>query len=166
MNDLIAPSYIRGKTIAENLTNFGGRNGEVSFMAPQPASIVDRLPLRNPGDLRDLYSLSFDDILDYLVALGRELRIESNGFLQEALEHSYAMADQTPPLLRWQYSQLPLLFNRAALIEAAEMTVGIRFLEGWNPITTTDGKIASIRALGSRALHVVAGNSPLLSGIT
>jgi hypothetical protein len=166
MNDLIVPTFIRGNTIEQNLIRFGGRGGDASFLSPDPMTIIDRLPLANPGDLRDLYAITFDEIVDYLVALGTQLNLQTNAYLQEALEHSYAMADQTPPLLQWQYSQLPQLFKRDFIIEAAELPIGIRYLEGWIPTKMTDGRVASVRALGSRALHVVAGNSPVLSGIT
>src|SRR5207244_244604 len=44
--------------------------------------------------------------------------------------------------------------------------LGIRVLEGWNPTKMTDGRVVWIRAIRSRALHVVAFNSPLPSGIT
>src|SRR5882724_3642872 len=166
MNDLIVPTFIRGNTIDEKLVRFGGRGGDASFLSPDPMTIIDRLPLANPGDLRDLYAITFDQIVDYLVELGTQLNLQTNPYLQEALEHSYAMADQTPPLLQWQYSQLPQLFKRDFIIEAAELPIGIRYLEGWIPAKMTDGRVASVRALGSRALHVVAGNSPVLSGIT
>jgi hypothetical protein len=166
MTDVIAPSFIRGHAIERNLTRFGGRGGEASFLAPDPMTLIDRLALRDPGALRDLYALKFEEIVDYLVALGTRLNLNGNMFLKEALEHSYAMSDQTPPLLRWQYGLLPQLFKRETIIEAAEVPIGVRFLEGWNPIKMTDGRVASIRAMGARAVHVVAGNSPLLSAIT
>ena len=166
MNELIVPTFIRGTTFEQNLVNFGGRGGDASFRSPDPMSIIDRLSLANPGDLRDLYAITFDEIVDYLVELGTQLNLRTNVFLQEALEHSYAMADQTPPLLRWQYCQLPQLFKRDFIIEAAELPIGVRYLEGWVPAKMTDGRVASVRAMGSRAVHVVAGNSPVLSGIT
>ena len=165
-NRITVPAFIRGETIADSLVRFGGRNDEAEFFAPDPMSIIGRLPLRDPGQLQALYALSFDDIVDYLVGLGERLTLKSNELLQQALENSYAMSDQTPSLLRWQYSMLPHLFTRAAIREAAEIPIGIRYLEGWNKIAMTDGRLASIRAFGARAVHVIAGNSPLLSGIT
>jgi hypothetical protein len=166
MTELIVPSFIRGRLYDQNLVRFGGRGGDAEFLAPDPSTIIDMLPLANPGDLRDLYSITFAEIVDYLVELGTQLSLRTNIFLQEALEQSYAMADQTPPLLRWQYDQLPQIFQRDFIMEAAELPIGIRYLEGWVPTKMTDGRLASIRAMGSRAVHVVAGNSPVLSGIT
>ena len=168
MTELIVPSFIRGTLYATRIwVRFGGRGGDAQFLAPDPLAIMaDILPLANPGDLRDLYSISFAEIVDYLVELGTQLNLRTNVFLQEALEQSYGMADQTPPLLRWQYEQLPQIFQRDFIMEAAELPIGIRYLEGWVPTKMTDGRLASIRAMGSRAVHVVAGNSPVLSGIT
>jgi hypothetical protein len=166
MNAITAPTIVRGVLVTRDLVSFGGRGGEASFLAPDPLKLLERLPLRDPGGLRDLYDLTFGDIADYLVELGTRLRLDRNPFLQEALEQSYAMSDQTPPLLRWQYSTLHQLFTRAAIYEAADVPIGIPFLEGWNKVTMSDGRVASIRAIGARAVHIIAGNSPLVAGVT
>ena len=166
MAKFTAPAFIRGTLVTDNLVEFGGRDGISAFLAPDPASIMDRLPLKDPGSLRELPALSFDDILDYLVELGSRLNLRDNAFLQEALDNSYAMSDQTPPLLYRQYATLPDLFTRELLSEAAEASIGIRYLEGWNPMQMGDGRLAHVRAFGARALHIVAGNSPFVSAIT
>ena len=70
MNEPIAPTVIRGEVIDSDLIEYPGRGDVMTFMAPDPRKIVDRLPLASPGDLADLYDLSFDDILDYLEELG------------------------------------------------------------------------------------------------
>lgn len=166
MQSFNAPAYIRGQLVTDNPVQFGGRDGESAFFAPDPLTLVDRLPLRDPGSLRELYALGMDDILDYLVELGSHLHLSSNAFLQEALENSYAMSDQTPPLLHRQYATLPFLFDRDMLREGVDVPIGIRYLEGWVPTKMADGRVASVRAFGARSLHIVAGNSPLVSAIT
>ena len=47
----------------------------------------------------------------------------------------------------------------------AEQTVGIDYLETWVPSTLVDGRTAHIRAFGSRQLHIVAGNAPIISAM-
>lgn len=166
MGNLIGSAFIRGEVVTSNLINFGGRDGQASFQSPDPDTIIDRLPLHDLTALKPLYDLSFDDIVDYLVELGHSMELSKNEFLQESLEYSYAMSDMTPPLLQRQYRALPMLFTEAAVREAADVPIGIKFLEGWQSIQMHDGRVASIRAFGSRALHIVAGNSPIISALS
>ena len=53
-----------------------------------------------------------------------------------------------------------------AAIAEAEHTVGIPYLEGWVERTMTDGRRAAVRAFGARAVHIIAGNSPLIAALT
>src|ERR1700733_5715252 len=163
MTEMIAPSAIRGQLIAEDLVSFGGRGGDTQFLAPPPMKIVSRLPLRNPGDMRSLYTLKIDEIIDYLVELGKVLDLSKNELMQEALEHSYAVTDLTPPILRWQYSLINHFLSRNMVRDYIEVPIGIRYVEGWQKTTLSDGRVVSIRAMGARALHIVSGNSPITS---
>jgi hypothetical protein len=47
--------------------------------------------------------------------------------------------------------------------EYAESSVGIAYLDGWVSKRMGNGALASVRAFGARAAHVVAGNSPTVS---
>ena len=47
-----------------------------------------------------------------------------------------------------------------------DATIGIDHLEGWVEQKLVDGRRQRIRAFGSRAVHIVAGNSPVLSGVS
>lgn len=138
----------------------------MEFLSPDPNSIVERLPLRNPGDMRKLYSLTIDDIIDYLVELGSALDVSRNAHMQEALEQSYAATDLTPAILRWQYSLIGHFFQRDMLRAYIDVPIGIPFVEGWQKTTLPDGRIASVRAMGSRCLHITAGNSPITAIIS
>jgi hypothetical protein len=164
--DVVAPAFIRGETIRDDLVSFGGRGGEAEFAAPDPAGLLTRLPLRELTDLSDVHDLSFDEIADCLAELGPALALERNTLLVEALEHSDAWSDLTTPLVRASFEQLPSLFTREAVTEIAEMTVGIKYLDGWVDHPLVDGRLASIRAMGARAVHIVAGNSPLISALS
>jgi hypothetical protein len=163
---IIAPAVIRGQVITDNLVPFGGRGGDMEFLSPDPASIVDRLPLRNPGEMKRLYTLSIDDIIDFLVELGQQLDLSRNAHMQEALELSYAATELTPPILRWQYSLIQQYFTRDMVRGFIDVPIGIPFVEGWQPVTLADGRTASIRAMGARCLHITAGNSPMTALIT
>jgi hypothetical protein len=166
MSKVVAPAVIRGQVITDDLVSFGGRGGEMEFLSPDPETLVDRLPLRNPGVMRRLYTLSIEDIIDYLVELGQRLDLSSNAFLQEALEQSYAATELTPPVLRWQYSLIQHFFRRDMLRGYIDVPIGIPYVEGWQTTTLADGRVASIRAMGARCLHITAGNSPITAIIT
>lgn len=166
MSRIIAPAVIRGQVITDDLMTFGGRGGEMEFLSPDPDKLIDRLPLRDPGLMRRLYTLSIEDIIDYLVELGQQLDLSHNAFLQEALEQSYAATDLTPSVLRWQYSLIKHFFSRDMVRGYIDVPIGIPYVEGWQKMTLADGRTASIRAFGARCLHITAGNSPITAIIS
>jgi hypothetical protein len=55
------------------------------------------------------------------------------------------------------------LFSRDYIMEYAETTIGIDYLEGWVPKTMKGGTVARTRAFGARAVHVIAGNTPAVA---
>lgn len=166
-SDFCASVIIRGNIYSENLIAFGGRGeGGFQFYSPDPQTFIDELPLVDPTRLSDLYDLTFSDILDYLEELGARLKLETNPHLQKALEGSYLTAPTTPPIIKYSYQSLATVFSRESVTEMAEKTVGIEYLESWVPTRLVDGRTAKIRAFGSRALHVVAGNAPMVSAMT
>lgn len=166
MGRIVAPAVIRGQVITDNLVSFGGRGGDLEFLSPDPHTIVDRLPLRNPAEMRKLYTLSIDEIIDFLVELGAALDLSRNGHMQEALERSYAATDLTPSILRWQYALIQQYFSREMIRGFIDVPIGIPYVEGWQKVKLADGRIASIRAMGARCLHITAGNSPMTALIS
>lgn len=163
MTHPIAPMIIRGQIITDNLIEVGGRGGDLSFLTPDASKYIDQLPLGNPARLADLYTLSFDDILDYAVELGKRLALDKNRYLQEACELSYLTAPTTPTIVKGSYMGLQNLLTREFITEMAETTVGIKYLEGWVPQTLLDGTELEVRCFGARTLHIVAGNAVSLS---
>src|SRR4051794_18229250 len=166
VTDVIAPAFVRGELISGQLVAFGGRNGTAEFRAPDPRGLLAALPLRDPAGLRDLQQLPFEEIVTYLDALGRALDPAHNRHLQEALELSAQFSDLTPPLVRAAFEQLPAWFAAEAVRELADATVGIPYLEGWVERTMADGRRVAVRAFGARAVHIIAGNSPLIAALT
>ncbi|MCB2073553.1 MAG: long-chain-fatty-acyl-CoA reductase [Novosphingobium sp.] len=161
----ISPAVIRGQVIDSDLVEFGGRGGDISFLAPDPHKIIDRLPLGSPSKLDDLYRISFDEILDYLEELGRQLAFDRNEHMQEACELSYGTAPVTPPILRSLYQSMPAMFERERIRTWCETSVPIPYLEGWVE-TQANGFDVAVRAYGSRCLHVVAGNAPSIGAVS
>jgi Acyl-CoA reductase (LuxC) len=164
--ELVVPAVIRGELGSADLVAFGGRGSSAHFRTPDPNRTVDRLALPDPGRLRDVQQLRFDEIVDYLQELGRHLVLDTNAHLQEALDYSTQWSDMTTPLVRSSFEQLPALFAPDAVRELADATIGIPYLDGWVPRRMADGRTASIRAMGARTVHVIAGNSPLIAALS
>ena len=161
----ISYAVLRGQVIESDLIEFGGRGGDITFLAPDPHKIADRIPLASPRLMEDLYEISLDDVLDYLGELGSRLHVRSNDYLREARDYSYATAPTTKPIMDAFYDHLEPMFDRDRLRGMIDLTIGIPYLEGWVE-KEINGSITGIRAYGARALHVVAGTRPVLGALT
>ena len=166
MNKPVAPMIIRGQIITDNLIDVGGRGGDLIFRTPDAHCYIDQLPLGNPARLADLYSLTFEDILEYAQALGERLEFDTNPYLQEACELSYLTAPVTPTMVKSSYTGLRHMLTREAITEQVELSVGIKYLEGWVRQRLIDGTELEVRCFGARTLHIVAGNATGLSLLT
>jgi hypothetical protein len=86
--------------------------------------------------------------------------------MQTAFRLAHEAGDLTEPVLRPIYEQFPALFNRDRLSGQIDNSVGKRYLDGWvekgDPVTS----MMRVRAIGTRQLHIIAGNVPITAGIT
>jgi hypothetical protein len=159
------PLVIRGRVITDDLVPFASRLDH-SLQAPDPVKHAHALPLRNPLDMAELYTVSFEEILDVLTELGHALAFEKNSYIQEAYEACLVSNPMAESILRTGYVALPAMFSRESMRELAETQVGIDYLEGWVPRRLLDGREIRVRAFGARTLHIPAGNGGLVAGIT
>jgi Acyl-CoA reductase (LuxC) len=162
----IIPLVARGEVVTDDLVTYQGRRGELSFSTPDCAKHFSKLLLASPSAISDLYQLSFDDILDYLVELGNCLHLDKNEYLGEALEISKMTSGLSDTVLEAAYLNMHRLFKRDIIREIAENCVGIDYLEGWVPGSRLDGRKVNIRAFGARSVHIVAGNLPEATAAT
>ncbi|MFM0553047.1 acyl-CoA reductase [Paraburkholderia sediminicola] len=161
------PLIIRGKLIEGGELTFGGRRGGVSFTAPDITRHVDELTLRAPSQMADLYTLSLEQIVDYLVELGQHLNFADNRHLQQAFELSCATSGLSESILRFHYTRTPRLFQRDELYNIVARSVGAEYLEGWvEQPGSLPGVTARTRAFGARCVHVIAGNAPVVAVLT
>jgi len=167
-DDFHVPLIIRGQIIDDADISYGGRRGGVSFAAPDPAKHVARLPLRTPSSMADLYALSFEEILDFLVALGQRLDFGQNRHLQEAFRLSCLTSGLSESILRGHFQHIGDAFDRTEMRRMMERSCGIDYLEGWvdQGPGRFPGLTARTRAFGARAVHVIAGNAPIVSILT
>jgi hypothetical protein len=159
---IVVPTIIRGEIVEGDFVPFAGRGGGLRFSAPDPTAVVDRLPLRDPMALADLQALSSDEILDYLVELGRRLDIGRNPHMQLARELSYAVAPTTQPIVDHQFAVAPEMFRREVLEDMLEFGIQRAYLDGWVDHQLEDGRTLAVRAFGARAIHISAGNASLV----
>jgi hypothetical protein len=125
---------------------------------------LQQLILQSPGDLQDLYALSLDEIVDYLIALGRRLHVADNAHLRLALDIQLrSTTSHTAEMTRGLFAALPGLLQREVIEECLEKNVGRAFLEGWVEVPMLHGRKVGVRAFGARTVHVIAGNAAVIA---
>jgi hypothetical protein len=159
------PIIARGRIIDNYSLSFGGRYG-ASFIAPDPKKYLKKIVLANPSELKDLYSLGTEEILNFLNDLGQRLVLAENPYLEDAYQLACEASGLTPSVLQNIYRVLPMFFEKSNVKEMLDKRIGIQYLEDWVPIQMNDGRTVSIRAFGSRIVHIIAGNVPIVAAGT
>ena len=159
------PLVIRGTVIDDFRAEFPGRRGGGFATAPV-SDYLDRLVLPAPSGLTDLHALTTAEIIAWLAALRPHLDFERNRHLQQAFEASCRTSALTPAILRHCYANLHGFFDPDILAANVARTVGAEFLDGWVERDTGAGAREAVRAFGSRAVHVAAGNVPGVAALT
>lgn len=161
------PIIARGRIIRpseEDSVLFSGRSG-AQFHSPDPHRHIHDLVLGNPVLLSDLMDTPVSQIIEFLVEVGKRLRLDDNPFFQESFEIGLQAGGLSEPILRSVYERLPAMFDGGVLRERVEHTIGSAFLDGWVPRDTYGGR-HRIRAMGTRQLHITAGNVPVVAATT
>jgi hypothetical protein len=161
------PIVARGRIIMPSegdMVEFNGRGG-ATFRSPDPHRHIQDMVLGNPAQLADLNGLKMAEIIDFLAAAGRRLRLDDNVHLQESFELALRAGGLAEPILRGVYDELPDLFEAGVLREMVEKTIGIAYLDGWVPGEAPHQHVR-VRAVGTRQLHITAGNVPVVAALT
>lgn len=160
------PIIARGRIIAPgaDAVEYTGRGG-ARFRTPDPHRHVTDLVLGNPVLLKDLMDTPVRDIVDFLAEVGKRLRLDDNPFLQESFALALEAGGLAEPILRGVYEDLPRMFDGGVLTALVEKSVGARYLDGWVPADAPHGNVR-VRAVGTRQLHITAGNVPVVAALT
>jgi hypothetical protein len=153
------PIIARGEVIEDYEVTYKGRYGS-DFMCPDPNKYLSKILLPTRREMEPLYQISLDDVVDYLIELGKHLNIDSNPHLQWALELTTAFNDVPPHLVRNAMSGFHEGFLTREKLEGMIDTVGREHLEGWQSHERDNGRISNIHAFGVPTAHVIAGNGP------
>lgn len=161
------PILARGRMIepGDDAVEFGGRIG-ARFRAPDPSVHASRLVLADPSDLADLHVMPVDDIIDFLAALGPRLELDVNPWMEQAFRLALEAGELTEPVLRAHYDLVPPRFAPEALDIQAEKVIGKAYLDGWVEQGKPGMSTIRVRAIGTRQVHVIAGNAAVVAADT
>lgn len=158
------PMLIRGRVIEpdEDAVEFGGRVG-ARFRTPDAGRFASQLVLADASDLADLAATPIDEVIDFLAELGARLGLD-NPLMQTAFDLALEAGELTESVLRPIYETFPKWFGRDLLERTVDAGIGRAYLDGWVPQGAAGG--ARVRAVGTRNMHVIAGNVPVVAGTT
>lgn len=158
------PIIARGQIIEpnEDAIEFSGRGG-ATFRCPDPHHHIHDLVLGNPVLLEDLMQTPTADIIEFLAEVGSRLRLEDNEHMQDAFDLAVQAGGLSEPILKGIYDTIPAMFDPRVLHDLVDKTVGIQYLDEW--VAAGDGQ-CRVRAVGTRQLHITAGNVPVVAALT
>lgn len=160
------PIISRGRIIMpseDDRAEYKGRGGS-AFVSPDPHKHIKDLVLGDPLLLADLNDTKMSDIIDFLAEAGKRLRLEDNEYLQESFALGLQAGGLAEPILRGVYDELPYMFDPDGLTAMADSTIGIDYLDGW--VAKPSHPNVRLRAVGTRQLHITAGNVPVVAALT
>jgi hypothetical protein len=110
--------------------------------------------------------LPIGEIIDFLVELGHRLVLERNPLLQEALDGMKRVSTLGERVLVNCYQDLGAMFTRDVLEAELCQSIGNpALLDGW--VSTDHLNMKSrLRAYPGRLVHIQAGNSPMVAGLS
>jgi len=158
---LAVPHFIKGRTVTVASESDGTQHR--GFFTPKLD--LDELvwPRVQPGPAFDV---PVHEIIDLLVELGAALDLDKNEHMARALEASIAVNPLGPRILEAAYRSIGGVFDRKSLEFQVEQEVGRDRLDGWAPVLDPSGRTRRVRAFPPRLIHVLAGNTPGVTGIT
>lgn len=160
------PIIARGRIImpGDDAVQYKGRGG-ADFRQANPHKHIHDLVLGDVSRLSDLHNTPMADIIDLLAELGKRLKLDDNELLQESFALALKAGGLAEPILRGVYDALPHMFDPVVMTGLVDKTIGISYLDGWVPGPGVYAN-TSIRAVGTRQLHITAGNVPVVAAMT
>jgi hypothetical protein len=154
------PFVIRGRVIepGEDAVEIGGRYGASRFRAPDAAKLADELVLSDPSKLMDLHETPIDEIIDFLVEVGKRLTVDVNPMMRAAFETAVRAGRMPEPMLRSIYEGQLSWYNGDVMRTMVEQTVGKAYLDGWVERGAPGRSSTRLRAIGTRTLNIITGN--------
>jgi hypothetical protein len=153
-----APFFVRGRLVEGDEVRHTSRDLGADFTTPfldLDAVIAPR------SELPPLLDVKLSEIIDFLVATGDALDLDSNLHMQACLDLLAATNPLPRRVVENLYRSAPMLLRR----ESLESMIDANFadpavLDGW--VTRTDAQCnrGHLRAFPPRMVHMLAGNAP------
>jgi hypothetical protein len=156
-----APFFVRGKLVEGSDVRHKSRDLGVDFVTPRID--LDALigPRIEPGPLFDI---KLSEILDFLVETGERMKQDANGYLQTCADRISRTNVLPRAVIDQNIRMAAELLNKATLLEYAERNLGdVRVLDEWVACVDSTGRRSFTRAFPPRLIHVLPGNSPMVS---
>jgi hypothetical protein len=158
---LQVPHVVAGRLVVGNDLEYG--SGDGSFCTPALDLDALVLPRSEPGPAFDI---PLSDIISFLVETGKQLNLDKNAHLQEALDGLSPGHSVSRRVLEAVYRQVPTFFQRDLLEFQVENQIGRAFIDGWAPFEAPGRSPCLVRAFPPRVAHIMAGNSPVVAAMT
>ena len=157
----LAPFFIRGKLVEGSEVRHKSRDLGVDFVTAK----IDLDALISPRtEAGPLFDVKLDEILDFLVATGEAMRRDKHGYLGEAVDRICATNVLPRVMIEHQVRLAADYLNKAKLREYAERNLGnVKLLDDWVASVDSNGRRSFTRAFPPRLIHVLPGNSPMVS---
>jgi hypothetical protein len=159
---LAVPHVLKGRLKTGQDVLHRSRDLGQGFMTPA-LDLDEAVWLRNePGPAFDT---PMAEIIDFLVELGTRLNLK-NPLMREALEGMVQVSTLDRRILGNCYEDMGHMFTREVLEAEITQSVGsVAVIDGWQS-TSHAGVSARLRAFPGRIVHVMAGNSPMVAGLS
>lgn len=156
-----APFFVRGKLVEGAEARHKSRDLGVDFTTPRIDLDALIAPRTEPGPLFDV---KLSEILDFLVATGEAMKRDASGYLEACIDQ-ISVTNVLPRKLIEQNVRLAAEYlNKARLLEYAQQNLGdVRLLDEWVQRVDSTGRRSFTRAFPPRLIHVLPGNSPIVS---
>jgi Acyl-CoA reductase (LuxC) len=156
-----APFVVRGRLVTGTEVRHKSRDLGIDFLTPRLDLDALITPRTEPGPLFDV---KLAEILDFLVETGQHMQRDESGYLEACIEQMSVTNVLPRAMIEGNVRMAAQYLNKARLLEYAERNLGdVRVLDEWVPHQDSTGRRSFTRAFPPRLIHVLPGNSPVVS---
>jgi len=156
-----APFFVRGRLVEGREVRHKSRDLGVDFVTPKIDLDALVTPRTEPGPLFDV---KLNEILEFLAAAGAAMKRDEKGYLRQAVERISATNVLPRTVIEDNVRMAADYLHKARLLEYAEQNLGnANVLDEWVPRIDGAGRRSFTRAFPPRLIHVLPGNSPVVS---
>ena len=150
--------FVRGRLVSGDAVKHRSRDLGVDFVTP--AIDLDALVAQR-SELPPLLDVPLTEIVDFLVEAGQRMNLDTNPYLQAALEHTIKVNPLPRRVVENLFRRAQHFLTRDGLMCGIESSfIDPKALDGWVERTDLHGNKGALRAFPPRMVHMLAGNSP------